>query len=306
MNINTVAVVILYNPNLKKLQYLFESIYFQINAIVFVDNSPTPQAQTDNQNWLKNLNQSNCHYVSLGDNLGIATAQNKGIEYAKNNGFDFVLLLDQDSVLPNNMVQNLFLSYQVLTHTEKKIAVVAPCFIDEKTQQYSKIFKRSRYLPKKIIPTGEKVIEVDYAIASGSLIHLDVFSQVGGLNDSLFIDWVDIEWCYRARQYGFKSYVIPQAIMQHSLGDEIIQDLNISLHSDFRNYFIVRNSLYLALYSKLPMNFRIIQLFKTPLYVLFYSYHSKKPFYSLKLLLIAIKDAIFKKMGKGYFSEKEI
>lgn len=303
---NTIsAIIVLYNPNYICLEKLYLSVCTQVFNIIFVDNSSCEEQRKNNKKWVEQWNNQNNYYVSMQGNMGIATAQNAGIDFAQELHTDFILLLDQDSTLSPNMIDNLMVNYKQLAQNDK-IAVVAPSFIDEKTQQYSKIFKRSRYLPKKIIPTGEKAIEVDYAIASGSLIHLDVFSQVGRLNDSLFIDWVDIEWCYRARQYGFKSYVIPQAIMQHSLGDEIIQDLNISLHSDFRNYFIVRNSLYLALYSKLPMNFRIIQLFKTPLYVLFYSYHSKKPFYSLKLLLIAVKDAMLKKMGKGYFVEKEI
>lgn len=298
---NTVAIVVLYQPNLKKLQHLFESVCCQVNAIVFVDNSPDPKVQTVNQNWLKTLKKS-YYYFSMSGNFGIATAQNKGIEFAKTLNADFVLLLDQDSVLPKNMVANLLSAYQDLIKKNKQVALVAPCFVDEKTGNLTKIFKRSKLLPNKSLPDQEPYIEVDYAIASGSLIAIDVLDRAGMMRDDLFIDWVDIEWCYRARQFGLLSYVIPSVVMNHSIGDEMAQ--GISLHSDFRNYFIVRNSLYLALYGDLPINFKIIQFFKTPAYVLFYSYHSKKPFYSLKLLLTAIKDGVIKKMGKGHFENK--
>lgn len=299
---NVIGIVILYNPNIRLLQHLHESIINQCDGLIFVDNSQNLYVRKHNADWINNLRQTSCHYISMNDNLGIATAQNKGIEIAKSLNADFVLLLDQDSLLPKNMVSNLLSAYQNLMNQNKKIALIAPCFVDEKTGKLAKISKRSNFLPNKVLPNQEPYIEVDYAIASGSLIALNVLDKVGKMQEDLFIDWVDIEWCYRARKCQFLSYVIPSVIMEHSIGDEMAQ--GVSLHSDFRNYFIVRNSLYLALYGDLPMNFRIIQLFKTPAYVLFYSYHAKRRFYSLKLLLIAIKDGILKKMGKGYFENK--
>lgn len=302
MNNNVSAIIILYNPDLFLLQKLNDSIVNQCRNVVFVDNSPNPDIWANNMSWVKKINKKNYYYLPMKKNLGIATAQNKGIEFAKTLNADFVLLLDQDSVLPKNMVGDLLSAYQDLIKQDKKVALVAPCFIDEKTGNLTKIFKHSKLLSNKVLPNQETYIEVDYAIASGSLIAIDVLDSIGMMKDDLFIDWVDIEWCYRARQFGLLSYVIPSVIMNHSIGDEMAQ--GISLHSDFRNYFIVRNSVYLMLYGKMPINFKIIQFFKTPAYVLFYSYHSKKPFYSLKLLLIAIKDGIFKKMGKGHFENK--
>lgn len=299
---NVAAIVIFYNPDIKKVEQLYQSLCSQVKHIIFVDNSPMDNNCKNNEYWVNQKNNANNHYIAMNGNFGIATAQNKGIEFAKILNAEFVLLLDQDSILPKNMVSHLLSAYQNLVDNHKKVALVAPCFVDEKTGQLSKIFKRSKLLPNKVLPNQESYIEVDYAIASGSLIAIDVLDRAGVMRDDLFIDWVDIEWCYRARQLGLLSYVIPSVIMNHSIGDEMVQ--GVSLHSDFRNYFIVRNSVYLMLYSKMPLNFKIIQLFKTPVYVLFYSYHSKKPFYSFKLLLTAIKDGIFKKMGKGYFENK--
>lgn len=299
---NIAAIVILYKPDMKKIEQLYQSLFNQVAMIIFVDNSPIDDVRNTNKCWINQQKNDNNHYLSMNGNLGIATAQNQGIKFAKTLNADFVLLLDQDSVLPENMVSNLLSAYQNLISQNKKVALVAPCFTDEKTGQLSKVFKRSKLLPNKILPNQEAYIEVDYAIASGSLIAIDTLDEVGLMRDDLFIDWVDIEWCYRARQYQFLSYVVPNVIMNHSIGDEITQ--GISLHSDFRNYFIVRNSVFLIFYSYMPVNFKLIQLLKTPIYVLFYSYHSQKTLYSFKLLLTAIKDGTIKKMGKGYFKNK--
>lgn len=301
---NTVAIVILYNPIFSTLSKLYQSVIHQVKSIVFVDNSQSKKTQATNQEWIEQLKDFRCHYLPMPDNLGIATAQNKGIEFAKTLNAQFVLLLDQDSMLPSDMVKNLHLAYQNLIDENKQVALVAPCFIDEKTGELAKVLKRSKGLPNKILPVNDPYIEVDYAIASGSLIGVDTLNKVGGMADELFIDWVDIEWAYRARRFGLLSYIIPSCIMHHSVGDDIIKKLDITLHSDFRNYFIVRNSVYLALYGDFSFVFRILRILKLPAYLLIYSYCSKRPFYSLKLLLTAIKDGVIKKMGKGHFENK--
>lgn len=300
-----VAIIVLYNPDYTKLYRLFLSVCSQVSSIVFVDNTPSIEGQNKNQQWIKNLDFSNGHYLSMNGNLGIATAQNKGIEFSRTLNAQFVLLLDQDSALPDNMVAQLLSAKQKILESGSPVFAVGPAFLDEKTNKLAKVIKHKGILINKITPNkGLSHIEADYIISSGSIVSIKNIETVGLLRDDLFIDWVDIEWCLRAKKSGLNTYVIPSVVMNHSIGDDNVKLLNINLHSDFRNYFIVRNSLYLALYGDLPINFRVIQIFKTPAYVLFYSYHSKKPLYSLKLLLIAAKDGIFKKMGKGYFENK--
>ncbi len=305
--VNISAIVVLYNPNLETLNKLYQSLFHQINLIIFVDNSPIDDVRQVNKNWIYKQNNINNHYLSMNDNLGIAIAQNRGIEFAKKVKSDFVLLLDQDSTLTKDTVENLVKSWQDIETQGLKVAAIGPSFMDEKTGEIAKIINHKGLRVHKTIPNIQIQYEIsDYIISSGSLLKIQNFDIIGLMQEDLFIDWVDIEWGLRAKMLGFQSYVVPTILMKHSIGDEFVDfnDKKINLHSDFRNYFIVRNSVYLSLYSNLPINFRIIQLSKTPLYIAFYSYHSTKPLYSLKLLLTAVKDGIIKNMGKGYFRDK--
>ena len=301
---SVVATVVLFNPNLALLKRLYKSLYNQVDSIVFSDNSEDRSIKKDVKNWINQLISSDIIYLDLHKNHGIAYAQNRGIEVAKASGAKFVLLLDQDSALPINMVSDLMTIYTRLLEDSHKVATVGPSFLDEKTNELAKIIRHGKLRVHKSIPNQSNRFEVaDYVISSGSLIPLEVLDEVGGMDEQLFIDWVDIEWGMRAEQYGYASYVAPRIIMRHSIGDEYVNfgHKNINLHTDFRHYFIVRNSIYLSLYSKLPLNFKIIQLGKVPLYILFYSYHSKRRLYSFGLLTKAVIDGIFKNMGKGHF-----
>ncbi len=298
------AIIILYNPDLILLQRLYLSLHNQVNNIIFIDNSEDLTVKEEIGKRLNFIDSSKNTYLDLKRNYGIAHAQNRGIEIAKEGGAKFVLLLDQDSALPNHMVNDLKAVYTSLLENGHKVATVGPSFLDEKTNEIAKVIRHSKLRVHRSVPNQSNSFEVaDYVISSGSLISLEVLDEVGDMDEQLFIDWVDIEWGMRAKQYGYASYVAPRVMMRHSIGDEYVNfgTKNINLHTDFRNYFIVRNSIYLSVHSKLSLSFKLIQLGKVPLYIVFYSYYSKRRLYSLGLLTKAVIDGIFKNMGKGHF-----
>ena len=303
MKLSVFAIIVLYNPHVPTLVRLLNSVKHQVDHIILADNSTCFNIK---EQLLKALNDISdlSTYINLNDNMGIATAQNKGIKLAIDKNASHILLLDQDSALPNNMVSDLMIVYTSLIKDGHKVATVGPSFLDEKTNEIANIIRHHKLKVKRKLPDTTKKTEVaDYIISSGSLIPVEIFNTIGVMNEDLFIDWVDIEWCIRAKQYGYNCYVAPQIIMRHCIGDGFVnvRGRKTNLHTDFRNYFIVRNSIYLSLYSQLPLNFKLIQLGKVPLYILFYSYHSKRRLYSFGLLSKAVTDGIFKNMGKGHF-----
>lgn len=301
---SVIATVVLFNPNLALLKRLYKSLYHQVDSIIFSDNSEDNSIKEDVKNWINQLIPSDIIYLDLHKNHGIAYAQNRGIEVAKERGARFVLLLDQDSALPNTMVSDLISVYERLLHTNHKVATVGPSFLDEKSNVLARIIRYDKIGIQKIIPDESKDFErAHHIISSGSLIPIQVLNEVGMMKESLFIDMVDTEWCIRAKLYGYDSFVAPKTIMRHSIGDEFVSvgQRKVNLHSDFRNYFIVRNSVYVVLYERMSLNFRIAQLIRVPLHILFYSYHSKRRLYSLGLLTKAVIDGILKNMGKGHF-----
>jgi rhamnosyltransferase len=142
-------------------------------------------------------------------------------------------------------------------------------------------------------------VEADYIISSGSLIRTRVFEIAGMMREELFIDWVDIEWGLRARELGFKCFVIPGAMMKHSVGDASVQVFrkNINLHNDIRNYYIVRNATYLLGIRTMGWQWRLITLLRIPRYILFYSLYSSGILRALRLLLRAVRDGLRGEVG---------
>lgn len=302
MQRKVLGIVILYNPKWELVSALYTSISDQFDGIIFVDNS-----NVDNYERLKNEVDGihkNYHYKALMQNRGIASAQNTGIEFAISQGYSHVMLLDQDSILPKDMISEMVKAERALLEKGELVGAVGPSFVDTKTGRTCGAVSFSPLSLKLKPADGQQFVETDYLIASGSLIRTAVFHTVGLMRDELFIDLVDIEWCERCKLYNFKCFAITDVLLMHSIGDEVKDVLgkNFVVHKDFRHYFIVRNSVFLLLYSKLSLSFKIYTMLRIPAFVILHSCTAKNKFSKFILMLKAIIDGVLKKMGKGYFN----
>ncbi len=232
------CILVTYNPDFQQLQATLSSILSQVDKIVVVNNNSTPL----------NLSNAKIHVIELGNNFGIAYAQNRGIEYANSNGAKYVFFSDQDTVYPNNFVEKAIECFN--RHKQEKIAAVIPYFYNENKKQFSRvnISKTKGYSPK----IGEDVY-LAHAISSGTFCHISIFDVIGMMNERLFIDWVDYEWCWRATKNGYKIICNTSNIIHHNMGDsyKTVFNRKIVVYSDFRNYYFFRNGTYLLFHSHL-------------------------------------------------------
>ena len=192
----------------------------------------------------------NIELITLNENLGIAGAQNIGIKKALANGAEFVLLSDQDTHYPADYVAKILEAYEAMPEKEK-IAVIVPDFaeLNRGGQRLGFMLLDGVFL-KKIYPKSG-CHEITQAIASGMIIPSRVFAQVGLMNEKLFIDWVDFEWCWRARAKRFTVIGCADVVIQHSLGDvaKKVGSRSYPIRSPIRHYYIIRNGIFLALRS---------------------------------------------------------
>jgi rhamnosyltransferase len=77
---------------------------------------------------------------------------------------------------------------------------------------------------------------------------MDALSIVGGVRSNYFIDHVDTEWCFRARELGYKLLGVHDAFLEHSLGDTVKQVWffymrQVAYHSPLRDYYMFRNTI---------------------------------------------------------------
>ena len=295
-----VAVVVAYHPNPSQLAQLLAALAPQVAHTVCVDNTnglPPATRQPD----------AHTTHLQLGRNTGIAHAQNLGLAQARQLGATHVLLMDQDSQPPPDLVAQLLAGWRHadtsaseahrahqtnpsgqasqsrrpdpasdtddIDDSGPRLAAIGPLCRDEKTGRLMPLIQRQGWRIRRSVPDAPTAslapIQVEYIPASGTLLSLAALDRVGPLQADYFIDRVDVQWCLRARQLGLAVCVNPAVEMAHNQATRSVRLLGRTLYvgHDFRAYFHVRNSLAMALDARVPAFWRVDQLLKLPAYL---------------------------------------
>ena len=220
MEICPAVVVVLYKE--KPLSFLYE---MGDVPVVIVDNTPNRNLR---------IKETNIYYIPLLYNSGIAHALNVGCEKARLLGCNWILTLDQDSVIPDGILSKY---EDFLNDCHENVGILCP-----QLNMYEG--------EKKLISDSYEVI--NEALSSGCFISIQAYIQSGGFWEKLFIDEVDFEFCYHIRTLGYKIIRLYSVVMQHHLGNTKEFKLfgkhlfYVTNHNYVRHYYMQRNSLYVS------------------------------------------------------------
>ena len=224
------GVIVAYNPDIELLVNNIKISIKQVNEIIIVNNSDYPID-------LDNYNLGNVKIINNNINLGISKALNIGIDHSRKHNYKYVLLLDQDSTLTNNFIENMILGFG-----KDSVGMICPnvVYIDGKNK------KINEYMDFEKIELG---------ITSGSLLNMEILEKIkfkdGKLfNEDFFIDYVDFDFSLTIRLNGFNILRANNSKLYHKLGDVKTYKIgNMEVyptnHNYVRRYYITRNRLYM-------------------------------------------------------------
>ena len=184
------AGIVTYQPDIDRLKKNLDNVVIQVQKVFIVDNY---------SNNIEDIHRlityfTNVAIIENNSNYGIAKALNRMCECAKNDGFNWILTLDQDTVIPNNLIQD-FMPYT----KESKIGIICPAVY------YEGLEKMTR---------GKN--EIDYiraCMTSASLTNLEAWKDVNGFREDYFIDYVDNEFCMKLGIDGYKIIRVNKSII---------------------------------------------------------------------------------------------
>jgi len=240
------AVVVTFNPDAVCLAELVAATLAQVSGLVMVDNG-----SREDVSRFSLMENDRIVFLPLGRNVGVAAAQNAGMELAKAHHATDILLLDHDSVPDGSMVARLLRARQQLSSQGIPVGAVGAVAVDRRTGKRAPVARSREGRASFAVPAVDAgPIEADYLIASGTLISIEALSAVGPMNESFFIDQVDVEWCFRAAAQGLRLFCEPAALLHHAIGERVIRVWlfrwrELSVHAPLRNYFFFRNTLAL-------------------------------------------------------------
>ncbi len=279
------AIIVSWNPFPSDVTRCVENLAPQVDKIIYSDNG----SKKETKKLLEGLKTKNPKIECIwnGENLGIATALNRGVAQAKAEGADWVLTLDHDSVPEKDMVKKMLAAYADLPEKET-IAILCPNFMLAKGIAYSDLAPRF----------------IETSITSGQLVKMDLFDKIGGYEDKLFIECGDHEFCFHALLQGYKTLLIPGAILKQRIGNPSVKKILgktfiVPHYSPERYYYQLRNTvfIYKKYYWVVPRWILrdaphvLYSLIKVVLY-------EKNPARKIGLAMLGIFDGLRGKLGK--------
>jgi len=218
-------------------------------TFVIVDNASDPAERARLEGLCRD---QGSELIVNRENLGLASALNQGVRRLAERGFSWALLFDQDSEPVESFSAELLAT--LCRHPEPdRVAVIGTSFTDARTGRRHRILTKRAGWPgffrKKEVGAGD-LPDVTVVVTSGSLVSVADFEQLGGFDESLFIDYVDTDFCLRCRRFGRMIAVSAAAHLKHELGEReqrkwlgfTIEPTN---HSAFRHYYISRNRIHM-------------------------------------------------------------
>jgi len=239
------AVVVVFDPD-DRFRQLLLSLVEQVNKIWIIDNQPNSVSCS----FIKGEQihqRNNITLLENNKNLGLATAQNQGIKLALADGVDWILLLDQDSILDKYFVKNMLNTASKYKNKED-IGFLTPRHEFDDGRPSVPTYSKGLFLkPRRYHMSSAEIDDtLLFGMASGSFIPRHTLEDVGLMREELWIDYIDYEFSFRVRKRGYRILGVGGARLNHRLGITnylkiLGKEFPYQVHPAFRRYTIYRN-----------------------------------------------------------------
>lgn len=177
-------------------------------------------------------------------NLGYAGGNNVGIRQALEQEAEFILVLNNDTVVSPQLLNKLvsaaalhpdagFLGPRLLYHDR-------PEFVWFDGANWNTSINYFQYPGQNahVSSLSQTDHETDYVCGAALFVRAETARQIGLMDERYFLVWEEVDWCYRAREAGWRNIVVPQAVLYHKVGGSFGGE-----DSPLRTYFAIRNEL---------------------------------------------------------------
>jgi len=199
------------------------------------------------------------------ENLGFAEGNNVGIRFALKNQADYILLLNNDTIVDSKILNSFLKSIKNNLCAGVFGAKIYYFFEPNRIWFAGGVWARRRanflHLGMGEIDVPEKfnkTMSVDYVCGCALFAKREVFDKCGLLDPRFFLMFEDADWCTSAREAGYNVIFVPEAKVWHKISVSFG-----GTKSPYKAYFKVRNRLlfsfkHLKLWERIKSNILVL------------------------------------------------
>ena len=230
-----VAVVPTFRPAESATELVVE-LARQVSAVLISDDASPCTADPLLFSW---QTIPHVHVIRHETNAGIARGLNDGVQWAKEQGSEWLLTVDQDSILPRRYVSALLAAARDRVQQGENLGAIGAQTIADNSGHMNYPLNSTLYGS-----TTEELIQ------TGTLWNVSALSIIGGFDESLGIDAVDAAACLGLRQCGYSIGVAEGLSLKHQIGQSRTvriagRSVMVTGHSPERRASMLRNRLRL-------------------------------------------------------------
>ena len=243
-------------------------------------------------------NSDKIHIIKNKNNEGFARANNQGIKYSIKNGFDYVLLLNNDTVIKNDLL------YLLMKHSNTfNQKIIQPLILN---YDRSKIWNAGGTINNffgtfKTLNKGESFKNfksnrnlTEWFTGCCVLIKTDVFKDIGYFDERFFAYYEDVDFSIRLKSKGYSVAMMNDSYLQHfESASSKSSNQNEGNLSSYVHYLNIRN--HILLLKKHSKSFNVLgvftfQLIKILSYLIYFLIRFR--FNKFRMVLKGLVDAI--------------
>jgi GT2 family glycosyltransferase len=237
---SSVYVVVLNYNNFQDTDKCIKSLLhcsYPLLTIVIVDN-----ASSDDSVYLLKKKYPSIEMIISSINGGYASGMNIGAKYSLEHGADFILLLNNDTVIEKTFFEPML----ELASSDEKIGIISPKvgYLNDKEKIYCGGGEFSyllcggvaRFQGKDFASNANKIREITNAEGCCMFIKCEVFETVGFMNENYFMYFEEVEFSRRVSAH-YKIYFHNESILYHNVG----AGKNWTDYSPLYYYYYTRN-----------------------------------------------------------------
>jgi len=246
----------------------FEDTKECINSLLNSTETNFDIVVVDNNSIIKpNFTDKRIKVIYLSENLGFAGANNIGIKYAAENKYEYVWILNNDTIVERD---TLLVLLDAATSSESQVITNLILYYDTPNQiwfaggYYSKIFGKGihRYINRNVNKVQLKRTKTEFATGCSIFINTKVFEDIGLFDEKLFAYSEDLDLSMRLKKRGYNILFVPQAVVYHKVGRsfKINNTASEGKSSPLQVYLFARNRIIVSRRYMSKINFSLFYL----------------------------------------------
>lgn len=213
---NRVFVIIVTFNGMRWIESCLNSV-FKSNIdvkVIVVDNASTDGTAKIIKDKFKSV-----FLIESDQNIGFGQANNLGVSYALKEGFEYIFLLNQDTIIQPYTVHSLI----EVSKSHPDYGIISPIHLDATGNRldssflhYIRMKEVSLFLEDCILNrTKRKIYELKMINAAAWLLPLKTINIVGGFSPLFFLYGEDDNYCQRVLYHNMKIGFTPESFINH-------------------------------------------------------------------------------------------